>query len=74
MVELFVNDPDQISMIESVLISKGIQYDRYVFPDLDHIIGIPLPMLQVNGAPLDEIRAMKWLESVDLVDVAQKKF
>lgn len=73
MVELFVNDPDQISIVESVLMSKNIKYEKYVFKDLEHLMGIPLPMLQVNGAPLDVHHALKWLETVDLVDIAQKR-
>lgn len=74
MVQLVVSDPNQMSMLEWALTTKNIQYETVTTNAGEQLYGIPPPLLLVNGAPLDEYHALKWLETVDLVDIAQKKY
>lgn len=58
MVQLFVDDLKQMTLLEQALINAGINYEI----DLDYgRYGIKPPYLLVYNAPLDELRALKWI-------------
>ena len=57
MVTLFVDDLDQITILECVLISKSIDYEL-ALNEFKH--GLSSPYLLVYGAVLNETRAIKW--------------
>lgn len=59
MVELVVKDVSQVTQLERYLQNKKI---KYVLVENKRPIGINTPYIIVNGAALDELRAMKWLE------------
>ena len=59
MVELVVKDVSQVTQLERYLQNKKI---KYVLVENKRPIGVNTPYIIVNGAPLDEIRAMKWME------------
>lgn len=59
MVELRVKDFVQLTMLQCRLMAANIEYT--VAKD-DGKYGIPTPYLIVDGTPLDEHRAYKWLE------------
>lgn len=58
MVSLMVNDLEQMTLLEHALITADITYE-VVFDDGRY--GITPPYIIVDGAPLDELRALKWL-------------
>lgn len=58
MVSLFVDNFSQKTLLEQALINAGIKYTV----EIDYgRYGINPPYLLVYGAPLDELRAFKWL-------------
>lgn len=58
MVTLFVDDLDQLTMLEHLLHSHGIEHDVKLN---DGRYGLTAPYLLVYGVPLDEQRAYKWI-------------
>ena len=59
MIELVVKDyDDNMTLLEAYLLSKDIKYD--VIVDKGEF-GLACPYIIVDGAPLDECRAFKWL-------------
>jgi hypothetical protein len=58
MVRLLVDDLTQMTTLEQALINADITYE--VSLD-DGRYGIKPPYIIVNGAPLDELRALKWM-------------
>ena len=59
MVTLFVNDLDQITMLEYELMKLNIPYERR----LDYgKYGFPTPYIKVYEVPLDEQRAFNWIK------------
>ena len=63
MVTLFVSDLQQTTFLEQGLILKNIKYDIQLS---DGRYGLDTPYLLVDGVPLDEKRAWKWLEDQHL--------
>lgn len=59
MVTLFVNDFNQLTMLEYVLMNSNIQYTTEVD---DGRYGIEPPYIKVYGVPLDEKRALCWIK------------
>ena len=59
MVTLYVNDLDQLTMLEYALVNANIPYevelDKYSY-------GLGLPYIKVYNVPLDETRAFKWIK------------
>lgn len=60
MVTLFVDDLDQLTVLEYLLFTYGIEHDIKLY---DGRFGLPAPYLLVYGVPLDEKRAFKWITS-----------
>lgn len=58
MVSLLVDDLTQMTLLEQALIIAGIKYDINLD---DGRYGLKAPYLLVYGAPLDEVRALKWI-------------
>ena len=58
MVSLLVDDLTQMTLLEQALINADIKYEVSLN---DGRYGIESPYLLVYGAPLDEIRALKWI-------------
>jgi hypothetical protein len=58
MVTLVVDDLEQLTMLEYLLITYGIDYTAILN---EGRFGIQAPYLLVYGAPLDERRAMRWI-------------
>ena len=59
MVKLVVDDLEQMTILEYMLQANRIKYERTLD---DCRFGIPTPYLLVYGVPLDEERAMKWID------------
>lgn len=59
MVQLVVKNLAQITLLESKLMSSGIDY---VFKIDDGKYGLSTPYLLVDNVPLDEQRAFKWIK------------
>lgn len=57
MVKLYVDNPDQLTVLEYLLYSKGIDYEVV---KNDGRYGLKPPYLLVYGVPLDEKRAISW--------------
>ena len=60
MVKLLVDDLEQITILEYLLLLNGIDYETEV-SDGRH--GIKAPYLLVYGAPLDERKSIRWIMS-----------
>lgn len=60
MVTLFVDDLDQLTILEYLLYIHNIDHD---IKRNDGRFGMKSPYITVYGAPLDEKRAMKWIRS-----------
>ena len=58
MVKLFVDDLDQVTALEYLLYSNGVEYEVELS---EGRYGLQAPYLLVYGAPLDEKRAMRWI-------------
>lgn len=58
MVLLMVDNLAQITMLENALLTAKIEYELGID---DGRYGIKPPYLLVYGAPLDELRALKWI-------------
>ena len=59
MVTLFVDDLEQVTTLEYIMMCSKIEYDRQLD---DGRYGIPTPYIKVNGCPLDEQRALNWIK------------
>lgn len=59
MVTLVLYDYDQLSFLEEALIKSKIEYELSVE---EEPIGIKPPYLIVDGVPLSENKAMKWIK------------
>ena len=59
MVTLFVDDTDQLTMLEYLLMQAKIEYE---VKQSDGRYGIETPYLIVYGVPLDEKRAYYWIK------------
>lgn len=59
MVTLYVNDLDQLTMLEYALINANIPYTTKVD---DRKYGIEPPYIKVYEVPLDERRALCWIK------------
>lgn len=59
MVKLYVDDLDQLTMLDVLLDVLEIQYER-VMPTT--IFGMTAPFLVVDGVPLDFNRSIKWMK------------
>lgn len=59
MVTLVVSDYEQVSMLENMLIQANIDY---MIDTEDTKVGIRTPYLVVNGVPMDESKALKWIQ------------
>ena len=57
MIKLLVDDLDQLTILEYLLFTHGIDHEIELN---DGRYGIPSPCLLVYGAPLDEKRAIRW--------------
>ena len=57
MVKLLVDDLEQITILEYLLYTRGIEYEIELN---DGRYGIQAPHLLVYGAPLDEKRSIRW--------------
>lgn len=57
-ITLFVDDVDQISFLEYMLIQTDLHYTIEVN---DGRYGLQSPYLLVDGVPLDETRSYKWI-------------
>lgn len=60
MVKLFVKDLGQVTILEYLLATHGVEYDVELD---DGRWGIDPPYLTVYGAPLDERRSIRWIRS-----------
>jgi hypothetical protein len=58
MIKLVVDDTAQLTILDYLLQTHGIEYESILN---DGRYGIPTPYLLVYGAPLDEERAIKWI-------------
>ena len=58
MVTLFVDDLDQLTILEYLLFIHDIDHEIKLN---DGRYGLKAPYLLVYGAPLDEKRAMRWI-------------
>ena len=58
MVKLFVDDLDQLTILEYLLFINGIDHKIELNTGR---FGIQSPYLLVYGVPLDEKRAMRWI-------------
>lgn len=58
MVTLYVDDFDQITILEYLLFAHGIEYE---VKKNEGKFGLAAPYLLVYGAPLDEKRAIRWI-------------
>ena len=58
MVSLMVDNLAQITMLENALLTAKIEYELGID---DGRYGIKPPYLLIHGAPLDELRALKWI-------------
>lgn len=58
MITLVVDDLKQLTILEYLLLSHGMDYTIRLD---DGRYGIQAPYLLVYGAPLDESRAIKWI-------------
>lgn len=58
MVTLFVDDLDQLTILEYLLFIRGIDHDIKLN---DGKYGMQAPYLLVYGVPLDERRAIRWV-------------
>ena len=59
MVKLFVDDLEQVTILEYLLTANGIDYEVALN---DGKWGIESPYLVVYGAPLDEKRSIRWIK------------
>ena len=59
MVTLFVDDINQVTILEYLLDTHGINYEVKLN---DGRFGLTAPYLLVYGAPLDEKRAIRWIK------------
>lgn len=59
MIKLVVADTEQITFLETVLMSADIDYETAIFKGE---YGIRPPYLLVYGTPLDEVRAIEWIK------------
>lgn len=59
MVYLFVDNFDDESELEKALVDKGIEFQAYI--DI-LVYGLNTPYIVVDGVPLDEKRAWKWIK------------
>ena len=61
MVQLVLDDIDQMSILESVLVENNIPYE--IVPNTDRNFNPLLtPYLLVHGVPLDLTRSLKWIK------------
>lgn len=58
-VTLMVNDLDQLTMLEYMLVNANIDYTVQVS---DGKYGIESPHLIVHGVPIDERRSYQWIK------------
>jgi len=58
MVKLFVDDFEQLSLLEYTLVQADIPYEIELAPNNCYVRP---PYLVVDGVPLDTQRAMKWI-------------
>lgn len=58
MIKLIVDDTDQVSLLESMLIDKDIPY---TVEKRTSDCGLDPPYLVVHGAPLDFKHAIRWI-------------
>ena len=58
MVKLFVDDLDQLTILEYLLFTHGIDHEIELNKGR---FGIQSPYLTVYGVPLDEKRAIRWV-------------
>lgn len=58
MITLFVDDLDQLTILEYLLFTHGIDHNIELN---EGKFGIPSPYLSVYGVPLDEKRAIRWV-------------
>lgn len=58
MVTLYVDNLDQVTILEYLLGTHGIDYE---VKQNDGRFGLTAPYLLVYGAPLDEKRAIRWI-------------
>jgi hypothetical protein len=58
MVTLFVDDLDQLTILEYLLFTYGIDHNIELN---DGRYGIQAPFLLVYGVPLDEKRSIRWI-------------
>lgn len=56
---LRLNDPDQFTFLEYLLVMANVDY---VVEVSDGKYGITPPYLIVNGVPIDEERSLKWVK------------
>lgn len=61
MVQLVLDDVDQLSLLETELISHGISYTR-VDNQFQTMKPLKPPYLLVYGVPLDFERSLKWIK------------
>lgn len=66
MVTLFVSESKRFTLLEHGLRSNGIEYE-VKFDDGRY--GLGAPYLLVDGVPLDELRAWKWINDIVLGDL-----
>ena len=59
MVYLFVDNFDDESELEKALVDEGIEFQVYI--DI-LVYGLNTPYIVVDGVPLDEKRAWKWIK------------
>ena len=59
MVYLFVDNFDDASELEQAMKNKGVEFQVAV--DI-YVYGLRTPYIVVDGVPLDEERAWKWLK------------
>lgn len=62
MVKLIVDDFEQITTLEWMLVARDIPYEINLSESNN---GIKPPYLIVDGVPLDFYRSLKWLEGRD---------
>ena len=58
MVTLFVSDLDQLTVLEYLLYTHGVEHKIELN---DGRFGMQSPYLMVHGVPLDEKRAIRWV-------------
>lgn len=58
MVTLFVDDLDQLTILEYLLFTHGVEHEIKLN---DGRYGLKAPYLLVYGVPLDEKRAIRWI-------------